>query len=144
MASLRTWQPFGKLGAMSARMLSSPRTCFAQLQFCATAFCCYCFAACAFGGWSKEAMFVGCSACNYLQNLLQSTPRSDLELSSLIRLRLGLGFAFPHWRGFACLTFPMATACMRQTGEHYAFQGAQRLAISKSEEECKRSDGSKW
>ena len=29
-----------------------------------------------------------------------------------------LGFAFPRWCGFACLTFPMTTACMRQTGEH--------------------------
>ena len=99
--SLQILQPFDKLGLTSASMWSSPQAWLPHLQFVQLhSVAIVLFPEFTFGGGSKEAMFVGCSACNYLQNLLTSTPRADLELSSLIRLRLGLGFVLTSWCAF--------------------------------------------
>ena len=73
-----------------------------SLAVCATAFCCHCFVSSIhFWWWVQGGHVRGVQRLQlYLQNLLTSTPRADLELSSLIRLRLGLGFALTSWCAF--------------------------------------------
>ena len=106
MATLRTWKPFGELGAMSARMLSSPRACVAQSQFCATAFCCrfWCFVQ-------------GGDVC-WLQCLLLFA--ADPQVNSAVRLGIvkphsapsGPGFCFPTLVWF-CLSHVSNDHCLR-------------------------------
>ena len=38
---------------------------------------------------TKESMFTACSACTFLKNLLDKTPRDQTEIVVAIRKRLG-------------------------------------------------------
>ena len=38
---------------------------------------------------AKESMFTACSACTFLKNLLDKTPRSETQIVAAIRKRLG-------------------------------------------------------
>ena len=91
----------------------------------------------------SEALFTGCAACNYLHRLLETTPRSEVEQAHAIRLRLGLAHA--------CCSHPVMVLCNAGSdsvfisqGQHFGFQAAQRLAIARSEELCRRSGGKSW
>jgi hypothetical protein len=61
--------------------------------------------------------FIKCGTCEYLRNLMQSTPRSMQELISAARLRLG---------------------------QHYSFQSSQRLALAALEECADKSGKQIW
>ena len=39
--------------------------------------------------WSQESMFTACSACTFLKNMLDKTPRSQTDVLGAIRKRLG-------------------------------------------------------
>ena len=63
------------------------------------------------------SMFTRCGVCEYLKMLIDQTPRGAYDLREALKARLG---------------------------DHFAFQGAQRLAHGRVEEECSQSDGEKW
>jgi hypothetical protein len=65
----------------------------------------------------SESQFTKCGVCEFLRGLLDSTPRSNPGLLDMIRSRLG---------------------------QHWAFQSAQRLAMSRIEEGCVQSAGNEW
>ena len=65
----------------------------------------------------SQSMFTRCGVCEFLKNMLDSTPREQTQLHAAIRDRLA---------------------------KHYAFQSAQRLAQSRLEEQRLRSSGSEW
>ena len=63
------------------------------------------------------SMFTRCGLCDYLQEQLARTPHCQKEVVSMLRHRLG---------------------------KHYEFQSAQRLAMARIEEKCRRSGGAEW
>ena len=63
------------------------------------------------------SMFTRCGLCDYLQEQLARTPRGQTEVVSMLRQRLG---------------------------QRYEFQSAQRLAMGRIEEKCRRSGGAEW
>ncbi len=65
----------------------------------------------------SESMFTRCGVCEFLKDLLDTTPRNQDVLIRAVRARLG---------------------------EHYSFQAAQRLAQGRLEEACVRSGGTMW
>jgi len=65
----------------------------------------------------SESLFTRCGVCEFLKEMLDSTPRSQDGLLRAVRARLGF---------------------------HYSFQAAQRLAQSRLEETCLRSGGKQW
>ena len=63
------------------------------------------------------SMFTRCGLCDFLQTELARCPRSDTVGVEMLRRRLG---------------------------QHYEFQAAQRLAMGRIEEQCRRSGGKEW
>ena len=63
------------------------------------------------------SMFTRCGVCEYLKMLIDQTPRGAHDLREALKARLG---------------------------DHFQFQGAQRLAHGLVEEECAQSEGKKW
>ena len=62
-------------------------------------------------------MFTRCGLCEFLQGALARCPRSDPASADMLKRRLG---------------------------QHYEFQAAQRLAMGRIEEQCRRSGGAEW
>ena len=63
------------------------------------------------------SMFTRCGLRDFLQTELARCPRSDTVGVNMLRMRLG---------------------------QHYEFQAAQRLAMGRIEEQCRRSGGREW
>ena len=62
-------------------------------------------------------MFTSCGLRDFLQNELAKCPRSETQVVEMLKRRLG---------------------------RHYEFQSAQRLAMGRIEEQCRRSGGDEW
>jgi hypothetical protein len=64
-----------------------------------------------------EGSFTKCGTCEYLKGLMDSNPRGQGSLGEIARSRLG---------------------------QHYQFQGAQRIKMAYYEEQARRSGGEVW
>ena len=95
-------------------------------------------------------MFTACSACTFLKNLMDKTPRSQPEILAAIRKRLGAGNPcyLPIVQTFhdvSLLSCQLSFCRLHMfPGQHYAFQASQRLAIARCQEMCKRTGDDWW
>ncbi len=86
-------------------------------------------------------MFTACSACTFLKNMLDKTLRSQTDVLGAIRKRLG---QMAPCDGHAIIHSCSLTEGHDASGQHYAFQAAQRLAIAKCQELCRRTGDDWW